>query len=146
MPKISEYTDGGALQPTDAIIVVRGAGNVRAFSQLYDVGFYFPGVPGDDAIISRIVIPRACYLPSGATNSRADAATAATGSTTLTIRNDATDIGTIVWSAAGTTGAFTVAANRTFAAGDVLSVVGPATADATLADISITLALLLGAP
>lgn len=146
MPKISTYTDGGQLRPDDALIVVRGSGNVRAFATMYDVAFYFPGSPEGDALISRIVIPRACYLPSGATSSRADAAAAATGSTTLTIRNDATDIGTIVWSAAGTTGAFTVAADRTFAAGDVLSVVAPSTADATLADISITLALLLGSP
>lgn len=146
MPKISTYTDGGALRPDDALIVVRSGGNVRAFSRLYDVAFYFPGAPADDAIISRVVIPRACYLPSGGTDSRANAGTAATGSTTLTIRNGSTDIGTIVWSASGTVGAFTVAANRTLAAGDVLSVVAPSSADATLADISITLALLLGDP
>ena len=146
MPKISTYTDGGALQPDDALIVVRSGGNVRAFARLYDVAFYFPGVPGNDALLSRIVLPRACYLPSAAPSSRADAAAAATAASTLTIRRNGTAVGSIAWAAAGTVGSFTVGADRVFAAGDVLDVVAPASADATLADISITLALLLGAP
>lgn len=144
MAKISEYTDGGQLQPTDALIVVRGAGNVRAFATLYDVGFYYPGVPGDDQILGRIVLPRAAFVPASATGSRCDAAVAATANTTLTMRKNTTSFGTILVSASGTTGAFTVASATDFAAGDVLDIVGPSSADATLADISIALAMTLG--
>jgi hypothetical protein len=144
MGKISSYTEGGALRPDDALIVVRGSGNVRAFSTLYDLGFYYPGVPGDDQILGRIVLPRAAYVPSGATDSRCDAGAAATGATTIDLQKNGTSFGSIAVSASGTTGSFTVSAATDFAAGDVLSIVGPSTADATLADISIALAMVLG--
>jgi hypothetical protein len=36
------------------------------------------------------------------------------------------------------TGSFTMASSATFAAGDLLTITAPATADATLEDISIT--------
>jgi hypothetical protein len=73
------------------------------------------------------------------TGSVASAGTAATGSTTFDLQKGTTSFGTVVFSAAGTTGTFTSASGATFAAGDVLRIVAPATADATLADISISL-------
>lgn len=106
----------------------------------YDLSTFFPGVPANSQLVLRWQAPRAITIPSGATNSQASAGTAATGSTTFTIKQNGSSVGTIVWSASGTTGAFTVSSTINIAAGDVITITGPATADATLADISITLA------
>lgn len=87
-----------------------------------------------------VPITTAVKFPSGAANSVAKAATAATGSTTYTFKKNGTSFATVAWSASGTTGTWTQASDATFAAGDMLEIDGPATADATLADIGITLA------
>lgn len=146
MARISTYADGGAILPTDDLICVRSGGNVRVRVLTYDATFYFPGVPANDELLTRIVLPRACYIPDTATDSQASAGTAATGALTVNINKNGSSVGTIAWSASGTVGTFTVSGDQTFAAGDVLDVQNAAAADATLADISITIALLLGAP
>lgn len=70
----------------------------------------------------------------------ANAGVAATGSTTFTIADNGTTIGTIVFSASGTTGAVTITGTPyALAAGHVLTVTGPASADATLANFGFTL-------
>ena len=71
---------------------------------------------------------------------RTVAQVAATGSTTYTLAKNGTSIGTIAWAASGTVGTISVTASTSFAAGDILSLTGPATADATLANIAVTLA------
>jgi len=71
--------------------------------------------------------------------SLAKADTAATASTVLSVKKNGTEIGTITFAIAGTTGTLEsdgVAAS--FAAGDVMTVVAPATPDATLAKIAAT--------
>ncbi len=80
-------------------------------------------------------------LPANATDSRCDADVAATAQNTVTIYQNAVSIGTIVISAAGTTGAFTVSSGITFNTGDRLRLVNQATADATLADVRFSLVL-----
>ena len=107
-------------------------------AQPYDVPMFYPGVPGASALVARLKAVRSVTFPSGLTASQADARVAATGSTTFTLKKNGVSVGTILWSAAGTSGAFT-SSGFSLAAGDVLTVEGPATADATLADISITL-------
>ena len=74
-------------------------------------------------------------------NYYASAAVAATGSTTFTIADNGSSIGTIVFSASGTVGAFSfsVSLPYTVNAGDVLTITGPASADATLASANFTL-------
>lgn len=65
----------------------------------------------------------------------------ATGSTTFIVNKNGSQIGTIVWAASTATPTFTTTsgAAQSFAAGDVLTVVGPATADTTLANWGVTL-------
>ncbi len=106
----------------------------------YDICTFYPGVPGNSQLILRWQSPRSVTIVAGATNSQASSRVAATGSTTFTIAINGTPVGTIVWSASGTAGAFTVASQLNIVIGDVLTITGPALSDATIADIAITLA------
>ena len=108
----------------------------------YDLGSFMPGVPAASAII-RIAVPRAVTLPAGLPNAVCIGKTAATGSTTVTLNKvsggTTTAIGSLVWSASGTVCAVTFSSAVGLAAGDIVEEAFPASADATLADIAITL-------
>lgn len=87
------------------------------------------------------LIPPACTFPSGGAGSSGTAGTAATASTTLTAKKNGTAFATFVWAAAGTGATVTLASATSFnGTSDVLSLDGPATADATLAKLGINLA------
>ena len=105
----------------------------------YDMLMYSPGVPGNSADMSRLIIPRPVILPASLTGSYASADTAATASTTLTLTKNGTSIGTVNFAASATSGTFTFSSSVTFAAGDILKLVNQSTADATLANISVSL-------
>ena len=106
----------------------------------YDMAGGFSGTGENNEIVMTFVAVRAFSLPSGAGIHKAFAGTAATASTTFTIRKNGTQIGTMVFAAAGTTATFSITSATSFAAGDRLTVVGPATADTTLADVGFTIA------
>lgn len=112
-----------------------------AYMTAYDIASFMPGAPANSAII-RIALPRAVTLPAGLPNAQCTAKTAATGTTTVTLNKVSggatTAIGTLVWSASGTACAVTFSAAVSFAAGDIVEEAFPASADATLADIAIT--------
>ena len=84
------------------------------------------------------------YQPSTALSvttalSRCSLSTAATGSTTYTLKKNGSSVGTAVISAGTTTCTATITSSPlAVAAGDVLTVDGPATADLTAADVGIT--------
>lgn len=100
------------------------------------------GVGANGDIYFYGILPFAVTFPSGAAGSTAVAKTAATGSTTFTFKKGGVSFATIVFSASGTVGAFTLASTTSFnGTSDVLEIDGPATADATLADFTL---LLLG--
>jgi hypothetical protein len=85
-------------------------------------------------------IPPACSFPSGASGSYGTAGTAATGSTTISAKKNGSAFGTFVWAGAGTAATVTIGSTTSFnGTSDVLTLEGPATADATLAKIGITL-------
>ena len=102
------------------------------------IGAAVSGKPSEDQVIL-IPITRPLTLAADATGSQANAAVAATSQTDITIGKNGTSIGTVRFAAAGTAGSFVGVATTSFAAGDRLSFVFPATADATLADIGIAL-------
>lgn len=103
----------------------------------YDVPLYIPDKPTASMIAARVVAVRAFTLPTGFAGSRASAGTASTGTATFDVQKGTTSVGSVTFTASAT-GTFTSAAGASFAAGDVLRVVSPGTADATLADISIS--------
>ena len=105
----------------------------------YDMLMYSPGVPGNSADMSRLIMARAVTLPASLTGSYASSDTAATASTVLTLTKNGTSIGSVNFAAAASTGTFTFSSAVTFAAGDILKLVNQSTADVTLANISVTL-------
>lgn len=113
---------------------------VEVTARPLDLGFFFQGTMGDGETLCRWR-PPACRFPAGAAGSYADAGVAATGATTLTLNKNGTPFGTCAWGAGGTVATLAIAATTAFdGATDILTVTGPATADATLADVAIDLA------
>jgi hypothetical protein len=130
------YTDGTA----DGLFAVSsGVGGGGGGSTNADYAFYFPGAYSAGAIMARIEVGRDFTLPIGLTGSQASAGTAATGSTVLDIYKNGSPIATVTFSAAGTTGSFSMAGAVGFVAGDLLEILNEDPADATLADVSVTL-------
>lgn len=78
-------------------------------------------------------------LASSGNNPKASAIVAATASTTITLRKNGTSIGTIVFGIGGTVATVTIATAVSFVADDIFTITAPSTADATLADVLLTL-------
>lgn len=109
-------------------------------AQPFDLTAFYPGVPGASAIVTRVPVARAVTFPSGLTGSIAKASVAATASTVFDVQKNGSSVGSITFAATASSATFTAASAITLAAGDLLSIVGPATPDTTLANIGFVLA------
>jgi hypothetical protein len=101
---------------------------------------FAPGVGSNNQKLLRVAMVQNLDFPINAPNSVAVASAAATGSTTFTLKKNGTSFATVNFAISSATGIWTQAADATFGPGDLLEIDGPATADATLADVGITLA------
>lgn len=119
-------------------VVARDIGGV---SEPRDVTAFVPGAMGNAQLLFRSKVVRAFTLPANLVGSNVTAVTAATASTTITIKKNGSAIATAVFGIGGTTAtlATTGGTAQSVAVGDVVTFEGPATADATLADTSIDL-------
>lgn len=128
----------------DALLLMARTGAIRAVAppgtQVYDIGGGMPGSPTADEVVLGYVAPRAFTLPAGASASRAQCLTSATATTVFSIQRDGSTWGTITFPPDGIVGTFIASAAVPFVAGERLTVVAPNPADATLADLFITLA------
>lgn len=106
----------------------------------YDVGMMIVGVPEADFVCLRNVFPREVIFPAGLTLSQGVADVAATGDTDFDIQRNGVSVGTMTFASAATTATFDMASETVFDPGDVLTVIAPSSPDATLSDISFTLA------
>lgn len=109
-------------------------------SKPFDVAVFAPGVGTNSQKLMRVALARAVTFPASATLSQAKASANATGSTTFTLTKNGSSFATVNFAASAASGTWTQASAANFAAGDVLEIDGPGTADATLADVGITLA------
>jgi hypothetical protein len=108
----------------------------------YDILCGIVGKPSNGEVVLLFVAPRAFRIPANAAGSYLKAGIAATGSSVFSIQKNGAQFLTATVAGSGTTATFS-GSQTDFAAGDVLKIVAPATADATLADIAITLAATL---
>jgi hypothetical protein len=91
--------------------------------------------------VVQFVCAKAQTLKAGASGSQAYVAVPATASATFILKKNGSDVGTVVFTGAGNTGAFTVASDVSLVAGDILSVIAPVIPDTTLADLSLNIKL-----
>lgn len=121
---------------TDGNVNGMAARDIGGIAEPNDMSIFLPGTMSNAQLCYRRKATRAFTLPLGLSGAYFLAGAAATASTVVTLKKNGTSIGTLTWAIAGTvpTVAFTGAVS--FAGGDTFSVHGPATADATLADIS----------
>jgi len=127
--------------PSDGSSYARNNGAwaiVPAPDKRYSAASFAPLVNVAGLTVFRHQFAIAVGLPVSLTGSQFSATTAATASATYTIRKNGASIGTLVWAVGAVNPTVTFASAQSFVAGDVLDVVGPATADTTLAGITIT--------
>lgn len=97
------------------------------------------GVTTASVVIVRAPAAVAFSLAINFAGSKAVADVAATAQTDFDVQKNGSSVGMIRFAAGATTGTFIAASAVSFAVGDVLKVVGPATPDATLAGLGFTL-------
>jgi len=122
-------TGAGSTGPTGA---------TGPINNIYVISVFAPGVMANNQTLFYQKAVVSFTLPSGLTGSNFLSLAAATASTTITLKKNGSSIGTLVWSASGTVPSVTFSGTVAFAAGDTFEVYGPATADATLGDVSLT--------
>jgi hypothetical protein len=129
---------GGGLQSLASVpaytYMVRGTG--QASSTV--VSGSYTGKPTANLVLQSYVFAVSVTFPVGLSGSRGTAATVPTATTTLDIQKNGASVGTMIFAASATAATFTMGAATVFNAGDVLTVVAPATPDATLASLAWT--------
>lgn len=104
----------------------------------YDFGMFFVGIPTNAQEVFRMEAVRGFTIADGAPNSTGEARVASTGNVAFSVKKNGTQFATVTFNiSASGTWAFDAASDEVFSAGDTLTIVAPATADATLEDISI---------
>jgi hypothetical protein len=125
-----------------AVLYGDGAGVLQAAevagAKPIDVGFFFGGTPTASQTV-KFIATRAFTLPAALAGSQGHAGTATTAQADFDIRKNGGSIGTASFAASSSAATFTFASAVSFAAGDRLEVTAPASSDATLADVAVTL-------
>jgi hypothetical protein len=105
----------------------------------YLLAFDAPGVPTASMIVFHHVFTQAVTFVASLTGSYVKAGTAATAQTDFDLKKNGSSIGTVRFAAAGTTASYVSISASSWAAGDILTLIAPASPDATIADIWGTL-------
>ena len=109
----------------------------RTILDRYDIQFYLEGLMGDAEALYKYGALRTFTVPSNTSGFIATAGTAATATTTILLKKNGTQFGTIIWSAAGTVGAWTIPGDTVFNAGDIFTMQAPAVPDTALRDVIV---------
>jgi hypothetical protein len=145
--KLSGIATGATANDTDANLKNRAnhtgtqlASTISDFNTAADarltrgLSIFCSGVPANNEVIGGGIAPYSFTIVQA--NCSAKSLVAATASTTITLKNNGSSIGTVVFGIGSTTGTVTIT-TAAVTAGDNITAHGPATADATLADITI---------
>jgi hypothetical protein len=106
----------------------------------YDIGGSFVGKPSAGTVIMRFPMPRTVRFLSGMALSKGVAAIAATAAVSFSLRKNGIEFATMNFAASATSTTFICTATTDFVAGDILTLVAPATPDDTLSDIGFAFA------
>jgi hypothetical protein len=123
------------LTPTSYTLTGDGAVEGPAY-----VSGSWAGSPGASQVIERYIFATPVTFPAGLAGSYGTAGIAATASASFAIQKNGATIGTMAFAASATSASFTMAGATSFAGGDVLTILAPASPDATLANLAWTLA------
>lgn len=126
------YFDGSKDINIDVIVPPPQASNIPN-----DVSASIFGKPADAEYLIRLSPAVRAFVLDG--TGSASCGTAASAEAVLTVYKNGVSVGTITFSAGATLGTLSIPSAVTIAIGDRISIVCPATADATLADIDVTL-------
>ena len=105
----------------------------------FDIALYFPGQPEAAERLLKLEVARGFSLPADLAGSRGHADTPATAVAELAILKNGAAAGSITFAAASQDAAFSLAGGLGLVPGDRLELVAPATQDATLAGLALTL-------
>jgi hypothetical protein len=156
LPGGTVLTDSGSQwgSPTGG---AKGAGTINLAGGLYINGaavlpvgqtpFSIGATVNSTFSASQVIVRQPIALPagqsvtvaSGCNNSQAVLDIAATATTTFSMTKNGTQFGTFTFAASGTTATFTCSSATTFNPGDVIRVIAPATADATAANLGLSI-------
>ena len=106
----------------------------------YDLSWRKEGQPAANEVVFRHALARRVRLEADFARSVGAAGTAATADADFDVRRNGNSIGTIRFGTGATTPTFTTTAAVTLESSDELVVVAPASIDASLADLAVTLA------
>jgi hypothetical protein len=105
----------------------------------YDINFYISGLMLGDEILFRLVAPRPFTIGADATSYIAEAGVPSVDETTLILRKNGTQFGTLTFNTGDPEGVFSIPGDTVFNTGDVFSITAPALPDTALADVAIVL-------
>lgn len=133
----------GVTLAAGATALVHGDGTdlrvIGAPNPTQEITLFSAGTLASDQVLLHQPVTRTLTLPQGLTGSHAIARVAATAQVDLDLQVNSTSVGTISFAAGSAVGSFAAASAVSLVAGDVVTVLAPAVADATLTDLGVTL-------
>lgn len=106
--------------------------------------FFWEGTTTASQLMCHAVLPSAASFAEDLAGSYGYADVAADAETDFDVQHNGSSIGTIRWAAAANVPTFIAASPVSASAGHRIKIIGPATPDATLAGISVTLKMTRG--
>lgn len=129
----TSYTAGPGIKIEGSTIAIDGSGIP------YDFSAAILGKPQSGAIVSAHIAARAFTIPAGFTGSVARASTVATDTVILSVQKNGVEFGTLTFAPGTAEGVFNSISVATFNVRDVLTVVAPASPDASFGDAVLTI-------
>jgi len=112
---------------------------VGAAAAPFDLAVYFPGQPEAAERLLKLEVARGFTLPPDLAGSRGHADTAATALAEIAILKNGVPVGSVTFAAGSQDAAFSLTGGLALAPGNRLELVAPATQDASLAGLALTL-------
>lgn len=134
-------TDGPGVYTSGSRKILRVNAAATGFEfvdMAYTLAFYQENIMTNAQMVYRFTATVPFTLVSGLAGSYASSEVASAGNVHFDIKKNGSDVGDITFNTSST-GSFTLGSDQSFAAGDILTIIGPATADANLAGIGVSL-------